>query len=201
MAEANDAALIRLLSQPGVIVALGILLTVLGVIGLVVVIARIVRLLGRSVVARIPVTGEHAFELPGAGGYALHLEGPLFSRMPGGPIVQLPGVHLGGPQLALRDEATGEEVPLRAPLLPTRSSGFSRARHQIRTFNAPRPGRYVLASGGVDLERDWSDRAFLVTRPYGMTLLFLIVGAIASLFAFMGGAALLGFAGIGAAGL
>jgi hypothetical protein len=201
VAEANDAALIRLLSEPEVTVALGAVLAVLGGIGLVFVIAAAVRLIGRSVVARTPVTGEHALDLPGPGGYALHLEGPMFSSMPGGPFVQLPGVHIGGPQLALRDEATGAPVELRAPLLPTRSSGFSRARHEIRTFNVPRTGRYVLASSGVDLARDWSDREFVVTRPYGFKLLFLILTGIASLFALMGGLALLGLAGSRAAGL
>jgi hypothetical protein len=201
VAEPTGDALIRLLSEPGVVVALGVVLTALGVIGVVAVIAASVRMIGRSVVARTPVTGEHAFELPRPGGYALHLEGPMFSRMPGGPVLQLPGVHFGGPQLALREEATGEPVELRAPLLPARSSGFSRARHQIRTFYAARAGRYVLASSGVDLERDWSDRAFVVTRPYEFLMIFLILGGLVSLFALMGGAALLGMMGGGASGL
>ena len=201
MGEANDAALIRLLSQPGVMVAVGVLLAALGVMGLIVVVTATVRLIRRSVVARMPVTGENGFELPQPGGYALHLEGPMSSRMPGGMFLQVPGVHIGGPGLALRDERTAEEVELRAPLLPTRSSGFSRARHQVRSFSVARAGRYVLASSGVDPERDWSEHAFVVTRPYSATILFLILAGIASLFAFMGGAALLSWSGMQRLGL
>jgi hypothetical protein len=158
-----------------------------------VIVALIVRTLRRSVVARTPVNaGEHAVDLTAAGAYALHLEGPMLSRMPGGPILQFFGVQAGGPRLSLREEATGADVPLHAPVFPVQSSGFSRARHQVRSFEAPRGGRYVLSCEGVDPARDWSAWEFLVTRPYGATMTVLLLAALVGLFTFMAGAALLG---------
>ena len=145
-----------------------------------------------SVVVRMPILGEHAFELAALGGYSLHLEGPLFAWSPGGPFIQVPGVVVGGPRLAMRDAATGEDIPLRAPLLPTRSSGFSRGRHMIRSFNAPKAGQYVLACEGVNAERDWSAHQFVVTRPYGFQMLASVLAMMASALTLFAGLALLG---------
>lgn len=192
MDEFLIAELDRLLRDPGRLMALGAVLAALGAIVMISVIVSIVRVIRTSVVARLPILGEHALELPRPGPFALHLEGPMLSRMPGGPFLQVPGVHLGGPRLALRDAATGEDVPLQAPLLPTRSSGFSRARHMIRVFNAPKAGRYVLAVDGVDPQRDWSGREFVVTLPYGFRMLVSILAAITGLFTLMAGLAMMG---------
>jgi len=185
--ERIAASLDRWLADPTALAAAGIVLAGLGGAAIIAVIVLSVRMIQSGVLARLPILGEHALELQRAGGYSLHLEGPMFSRMPGGPFLQLPGVQIGGPRLTLRDAATGEELPLRAPLLPTRSSGFARARHLIRVFNAPRPGRYVLACEGVDPQHDWSAHEFVVTEPYGFKMLGLILAGIAGLFALMAG--------------
>lgn len=192
MDEFLAASVDRWLADPTALAVAGTVLAAFGAIAIIAVIVSIVRLIRNSVVARLPILGEHVLELSTPGGYALHLEGPMFSRMPGGPFLQLPGVHLGGPRLALRDASTSEDVPLRAPLLPTRSSGFSRARHMIRSFNAPNAGRYVLACEGVDPQHDWSAYQFVVTLPYGFRMLVSILAAIVGLFMLMAGVALLG---------
>jgi hypothetical protein len=189
----GTAFLHGLSSDPAMLAAAGATLAAIGGTDLAVILTAIVRLIRRSVVARVPVAEAHVVDLGAAGAYALHLEGPMLSRVPGGPILQFFGVQLGGPRLSLREEATGAEVPLHAPLVPVRSSGFSRARHQVRAFQAPQAGRYVLACEGVDPERDWSQWAFLVTRPYAARMLALVLTAIVGLITFMAGAVLLGW--------
>jgi hypothetical protein len=195
------AAAERFLADPTALTAAGIGFSTLGGAVILAVIVFSVRTIQSSVVVQVPVLGEHAVELARPGGYALHVEGPMFSRMPGGLFFQIPGVHIGGPRLTLRDAVTGEDVPLRAPLLPTRSSGVARARHQIRMFNAPKAGGYVLASDGVDPQHDWSAHRFVVTEPYGFKLMALILAGILGLFTLMAGLAILGSVALQKAGV
>jgi len=188
-------------AHPNVVLALGIVLCLAGLTALIAVVARIVGLITRSVVARLPVLGAHPLDLAAPGSYAIHVEGPMFSRMPGGPTLQFFGVRLGGPRLAMIEEASGAEVPVRAPLLPVRSSGFASARHQIGSFRAERAGRYRLSSEGVAADRDWSSFRFVVSSDYSAQMLALILGALVGLFTLLAGLALVAAPAIDRSGL
>ena len=190
-------AVLRVLSglgdQPTLLAAAGATLAGLGGTALVAFVTASFRLRRRRVVARLPFTGEHAMDLPRPGRYALHFEAPMLWRS---PFVEFFGRQVGGPRLSLRDESTREELPLETPLLPVKSSGFSHARLQLRSFYAPKAGRYILTCAGVDPHRDWSEYMFVVTHPYTLTAMGLVLATIAALMALMGGLALLGWWGM-----
>src|SRR6185503_8496297 len=96
---------------------------VLGVALLFFTITRLVALVRKSVVVRLPVVAEQkvGFEQPGT--YVLNLEGPRFSTM---------FRRVG---FSLRDTAGGREAPSSAILFRTTTSGYSTVRLSVRRFD------------------------------------------------------------------
>jgi hypothetical protein len=129
-------------------------------------IARIVRLLRESEVARMPVAAESEVTFNAPGTYVLHVEQPRFS------------MAMLGATFVLRDAATGVEVRSSPVILRTTSSGFSTASVSVRNFEIERAGAFRFLVNGVDPAGDVSHVRLIFTRPYAAELLVLIFGTV-----------------------
>ncbi len=98
---------------------------------------RLVRTMRGGDVASVPLAGEAEVVLDRAGSFLLHAEGARGSRAFRGLDYRLEGIE------------DGVNVSLSHGLVPTSSSGWSRARHSLRAFEIDRPGRYRLLVDGL----------------------------------------------------
>ncbi|MDX9972503.1 MAG: hypothetical protein RBU21_05860 [FCB group bacterium] len=114
----------------------------------------VVRLIRRSIIARVPLVEEHVVSFSEAGKVVLCNEGPRIS------------LRAGGLRYRLMDE-DGTEVPSRLRLFRAVTSGVSKARMELRTLRLPRPGRYVLHVEGLG-EAQPRDRDYWIvfTKPH-----------------------------------
>jgi hypothetical protein len=92
---------------------------------------------GEWVLVRVPPVAEQDVELEAAGSLVLELESP--------PLTTPPRRRT----FSLREHPSGCVVPMRAELVPTRSSGFTRARLAIQRFALEAPGTYTLRVDGL----------------------------------------------------
>ena len=147
----------------------------LGVAVLFFTITRLVGLLRKSVVARLPVVAEQivGFEQPGT--FILHVQHARLSTA------------LWHAQFLLQDAASARDVRSWPILFRTTSSGFSTVRTSVRGFAVERPGRHKLSITGIAPGRDTSHDAIIFTRPYGAALVLLILGIVLGGFCFIGG--------------
>ncbi len=155
------------------ILTLGAML--LGVAVLFFTITRLVGLLRKSIVVRLPAVAEQivGFEQPGT--FILHLEGPRFATA------------LRRASFSLRDAASSRDVRSWPILFRTTSSGFSTVRLSVRGFAVERPGRYALSVTGIEPGSDTSQDALIFTRPYAAKMVLLILGIVLGGFCFIGG--------------
>ena len=104
---------------------------VLGPVLLLASVWRLVSLIQRSVVARVPVTGVQEVSLDKPGDYVLSIEAPRFT-------------NVRGLNYSLHERDTGKEVPLYPNMLRSTTSGWSLVRMSVRRFSVEKPGRYVV---------------------------------------------------------
>jgi len=161
--------------MPSQFLILTVGIMVLGIAILFFAITRLVRLLRKSVVARLPAVSEQVvvFEQPGT--FILHLEGPRFST------------RLRRAGFSLRDAASARDVRSWPILFRTTSSGLSTVRLSVRGFAVECPGRYALSVTGIEPGGDTSQHALIFTRPYAAKMVLLILGIVLGGFCFIGG--------------
>lgn len=129
-------------------------------------ITGVVRLIRRSILARLPLVQEHLVSFAEAGKVVLCNEGPRFSR------------RAAGLRYRLVDE-NGEEVPSRLRLFRAVTAGFSTARMELKTLWLPRPGRYVLRVEGLgDPEPRDRDHWVVFTKPHLFRAIGYVLGMI-----------------------
>ena len=90
-----------------------------------------------EMVLSVPLLAEQEFSIDFAGAFLLHAEGPRATRAFGGLDYQL---------LDLSDQSV---VPLKSMLVPHSSSGISRARLSLRSFETGQAGTFLLTVTGL----------------------------------------------------
>jgi hypothetical protein len=148
----------------------------LGATLLVWLVVRLVRLVRRAFVARVPLAAaqEVSFDAPGA--FVLAGEGPRLTRA------------FRALEFSLAEASSGQAVVLGAVWLPTQTSGARSVRLSLRRFRLERAGRYLLRVEGLGPGAGDDPRlAIVFARPFGAALPLHIVGIIAAAFLTIGG--------------
>jgi hypothetical protein len=148
------------------LVALSIAAIFLGVVVLCLCIARIFRLLRESEVARVPAAAEATVTLSAPGTYVLHVDQPRFN------------MAMLGAKFELLDEATGADVRSSPIIFRTTVSGLSTASVSVRYFEIEHAGAYRLLVTGIDSRTDLSQVHLILTRPYAVPLMLLILATV-----------------------
>lgn len=143
------------------------LLLPLIIIGLALLIFFIWNLVGlgkKNTLFSIGLKEEQPVEFSEAGRVLLCVEGPMFTR------------HFAKLRYELTD-SSGAKVQGRNSLLRTGSSGFTRARLEIMSFNIPAPGKYSLRIHGVEGEEP-ADSPYRIVfmKPYFVQVVANILG-------------------------
>ncbi|MFA4904578.1 MAG: hypothetical protein WC600_17750 [Desulfobaccales bacterium] len=126
-------------------------------------IARLRRMLKESVELAVPVARQQQIEFRTPGEKGLHIEGPLFTTA------------FAGVSFTLRDEATGQAVPLRMVLFRSSVRGFSKMRMLLYRCFISHAGCFDLAIAGMKEGRDYSDCRIVFAKPYvAKTVLFIL---------------------------
>ena len=144
------------ISLPALLVALGVLaFSVRGLLGL---------LRGKTV-STDSLRPQQTIAIPSAGTYDISVSGRLGTT------------DFAGVDFQMRDEA-GTAIPMRTVVMrASRTSMSGRSTLQLRKFDAPRPGNYVLTITGI---REGSDpgNTVVIGRPAGFALVGWILGII-----------------------
>ncbi len=131
-------------------------------------IIKLVRLVRRATILRVPILEKQNIEFTEAGRVVLCIEGSLFTTR----------FRNLGYELSMRN---GERISAITPLLPGKTSSFSRARIQIQSYEIPTPGFYVLRIKGLEADQqDDSDHQIVFTRPYIGRMVGYIIGIVLS---------------------
>jgi hypothetical protein len=146
------------ISIPALLVSLGALaFSVRGLLGL---------LRGKAV-STVPLRTQSTIAIPTAGTYDLSVSGRLGTT------------DFAGVDFQVHDES-GSVVPMRTVVMRvSRTSMSGRSALQLRKFDAPHPGNYVLTVSGI---REGSDpgNTIVIGRPAGFALVGWIVGIVLS---------------------
>jgi hypothetical protein len=137
-----------------------------GIAALVSLIGRLRRLLRERLECRLPVVPTQAFEFQRPGEKCLHIEGPRFTTA------------FARVSFALRDQATGEAVPLRRAFFRATTGGVSRARLLTHRCTIKHAGRYELLTFGIREGADPAPLAIVFTGPYVGKMIALILGLV-----------------------
>jgi hypothetical protein len=171
------------------LVAAGMGLGLLGVVGVVKTCIAAISARDRAGLARLPVAPEGDFTLPAAGDYRVELEHPRFVSRP------LKRSFGGHPLLTARDLSSEEVVAVTPPpFWWPRSHGLTRSRHPLGRLRVARGGPYRLlcAVRGEATEAIAREGFHLiVTRPYAAKFVGLILGCNVAGWALAGGIILL----------
>jgi hypothetical protein len=146
------------LSIPALLFALG---------GLAFSIRGLLGLLRGKAVATVALRATSTIAIPSAGTYDLSVSGRLGTT-------DFAGVDFG-----LVDES-GKAVPMRSVVMRVSTTSMSgRSTLQLRTFDAPRAGNYMLTVTGI---REGSDpgNTIVIGRPAGLALVVWILGIVLS---------------------
>ena len=132
-----------------------------------------VRLVKEAKVLSVPLVAEQNIEFPEAGRVVLCMEGPRFSRRFAGLDYEL-------------STDSGAPVEGRTAWFHARTTGVSRARMELRVYEIPHPGRFVLRVRGLGAaqERDVEHR-LVFTRPHLAQAVGYIICMIVSFGVFM----------------
>ncbi len=138
----------------------------IGVLALVFLIVNVVKLTRKSVILRVPVLERQELQFPEAGRVILAIEGPLLtSRF-----------------ARFKAEMTtdyGSPVSSRLVLMRTVTSGARKSRMDLRVFQIPHPGRFVLLTQGYQPDPDTDeDHRLVFTRPQLLQVAARIVGMV-----------------------
>lgn len=126
-------------------------------------IARLLRVLRESILARVPAVAEQDVRFAEPGAAVLCIEQPHF------------GMAFAGVDFAMRDDHD-REVPSTPIVFRSKVSGFSRVRLSVRAFEIPRAGRYRLVASGIPPGRNMSDAAIVFARPFVGAMVACILG-------------------------
>ncbi len=125
----------------------------------------LLRTLARSAVVSMPLEPSQTFRLAEGGPYDLFVEGSFASN------------DFVGLDYALADSA-GRKVPMGAVVFRAHVRTLSRARLQIRSFDAPGPGDFTLRVTGVHPNSSPGDR-ILINRPVRSAMVLHILALLA----------------------
>lgn len=140
----------------------------LGIYLLVLSIAGLVRTGRQARLLDVPVVDRQAVELAQAGQVVLELEGPIFTRVPAGLEFAMVGPD-------------GVEVPSRATLFRSGSSGVTRGRKELRVFDVRVPGRHAFRIEGLsDDGSRYAELRLIFKRPTAAATVAWIVATILS---------------------
>jgi hypothetical protein len=127
-----------------------------------------VRLVKEAKILSVPLVAEQDVEFPEAGRVVLCMEGPRFSRRFAGLDYEL---------------STDSAAPVegRTAWFHARTTGVSRARMELRVYEIPHPGRFVLRVRGLGAAqaRD-AEHQFVFTKPHLAQSVGYIIGIIVS---------------------
>lgn len=146
----------------------------LGAVLIVFSIMRLLRVLGESILARLPAVPEQDVRFAAAGTTVLCIEQPHLSTA------------FTGVDFAMRDDY-GHDVPSTSIVFRSKVSGFSRVRLSLRAFEVPRAGRYRLVASGIAPGRDMSEAAIVFARPFTGAMVLCILGITFGGMALIGG--------------
>ena len=147
----------------------------LGVALLIWCIVDLVRVVRAAVLVRLPLAEENLLTINRAGPLVLCIEGPLFTMRFGGLSYEMVS-------------ADGTPVPCRRTLFRATTSGFTKARMEVRRFRVDRPGDYTLRVGGVGERKPGDSEHHLVfVKPHLPAVLAHILGIIAAAWLVVGG--------------
>lgn len=154
---------------------LGGLAFALGALLLATCIVKVIHLLRASELVRGALAERQEIAFAEAGRVLLCVEGPQFSR------------RFARLDFAL-ETVDGSAVPGHANWLRARSSGFSKARLQLRTYSIPQPGRYVLRINGLGSPqaRD-AEHAIVFAKPHAAAAVGYVLGMIVAGWLLIGG--------------
>ena len=146
------------ISLPALLVALGALgFSIRGLLGL---------LRGKAV-STVPLRAQSTIAIPSAGTYDLSVSG------------QLGTTDFAGVDFQVHDES-GTAVHMRSVVMRvSRTSMSGRSTLQLRKFDAPHPGNYILTVTGIREEPD-PGNSIIIGRPAGIALVGWILGIVLS---------------------
>ncbi len=126
----------------------------------------VMRLVKDTTIVGVPLLEEQDVEFKDAGRAVLSIEGPhltaRFARLEYGLI-----------------SPRGAEIPGRTVIFRARTSGLSRVRLTLKTYEIPQPGRYRLHVKG--LGSDWAadaDHRLVFSRPHAAPVIAYVVGIV-----------------------
>lgn len=134
-------------------------------------IAGVVRSGKQARLFSVPLAGQQPIEFTQAGRVVLSMEGPLLSRRFAGLEYELTGPD-------------GVSVNSRRTIFRARTTGFKKARMELRVYDITTAGRHVFRIKGLEGEKP-SDRehAMVFSRPhFGQTVAYIIGIILTSLF-------------------
>jgi hypothetical protein len=147
---------------------IGIPVLLLSLASLVCVIRGVIATVRSAHLCRVPLAGRQEVDFAAAGTVVLSTEGPRFSTRFARLEFGLQGVE-------------GDAVPGRRVLFRARTSGISTVRTESRTFDLPRPGRYVLTTSGLGApQANDSRHAVVFMRPHLLQSMVYVLGIVAS---------------------
>jgi hypothetical protein len=131
-------------------------------------IRNVVRLVKAAKVLSVPLVEHQNIELPEAGRMVLCVEGPQFSNRFAGLDYEL-------------STDSGAPVEVRTAWFHATTTGVKWARVEVRVYEIPRPGRYVLRVRGLGAaqERDAAHRLVFM-RPHLAQSVAYVIGMILS---------------------
>lgn len=127
-------------------------------------IAGVLAVMRKAQLFRIPLAASQEVEFAEAGRVILNIEGPMLSR------------QFAGARFELRSK-DGEPVEGRGIRLRGRSSGLTKARMELMSYDIPRPGRYVLTMTGREIN---PGHAVVFMRPHGGPMVVRVLGIVLS---------------------
>ena len=126
---------------------------------------RLITLVQRSVVARVPLTGPQEVTLSEPGDYVLSIEAPRLS-------------NVSGLNYSVHECASGQEVPLFPDVMRTRVSGWEMVRLAVRRFTIARAGIYLLQTY-VPPGRDASRMSIVLSTSFLGSGFLAVIGIVA----------------------
>lgn len=129
-------------------------------------ILKVVRLARQAQITSVRLLDQQDIEFANSGRVVLNIEGPRATRR----FAKLDY------ELIARDGTRVKGQPI---LLPNRTSGVSRIRMGVESYEIPRPGRYALRIKG--LEAGWTadvEHRIVFTKPYLARSIAYVVGIV-----------------------
>lgn len=131
-------------------------------------IRNVIRLLRRSRIVSVALMAEQEIEFADAGRVVLCLEGPLFTRR----------FALLEYELSAGD---GSVLTGRTALFHARTSSFTTVRMELKIYQIPRPGRYLLRITGLGEGKSTDAREQIVfMRPHLARSIGYVIGIVLS---------------------